>query len=266
MWTTVVLAAALSLAPGENGQLTLSNVRSTYGILGAARSGDQVLPGDHFLLAFDIDGITADDSGKVLYSVGMTVSDSNGKVLFKQAPSDLEANNSLGGDRLPAYANVSVGLDQPPGEYTVKVTVKDRAAGTTKEFTKTFQVLPKGFGLVRVALTGDAEGHVPATALGEGQTVWINFAAVGFGRDGDKGRPNLKVALRVLGEDGRPTLAKAFTGEVNEEVPKNLQALPMQFVMGLNRPGKFSLELTAIDNVTHKKTTLNVPLTVMKTK
>ena len=34
MWTTIALLAALGLAPGEAGQLELTNVRLTHGMLG----------------------------------------------------------------------------------------------------------------------------------------------------------------------------------------------------------------------------------------
>ena len=37
MWTTIALIAALNLAPAQAGELTLSNLRSTYGMLGPQR-------------------------------------------------------------------------------------------------------------------------------------------------------------------------------------------------------------------------------------
>ena len=62
----------------------------------------QFLPGDSFAFSFDIEGIKADDSGKVLYSIALEVTDSAGKVRFKQEPRDQEAINALGGTSLPA--------------------------------------------------------------------------------------------------------------------------------------------------------------------
>ena len=268
MWTTLAFAAALTLAPAQAGQLELTNARTTYGLLGAPRTDGKYLPGDSFTLAFDIEGMTVDDSGKVLYSIALEVADSSGKAHFKQAPRDMEAQNSLGGNSLPGAVSLLIGLDQPPGMYTVKVTVTDRAAKKSKTLTNTYEILPKAFGLVRLTTTGDPEGRVPTPFLGEGQALWINFMAVGFGRQKDeKEQPNIKVELRVLDESGKPTLAKSFVGEVTQDIPKNATSVPGQFLLELNRAGKFTVELKATCKVTGKETaTLTFPITVLKAK
>src|SRR2546427_725234 len=77
MWTTLAFAAALTLAPAQAGQLELTNARTTYGLLGAPRTDGKYLPGDSFTLSFDIEGMTVDDSGKVLYSIALEVADSS---------------------------------------------------------------------------------------------------------------------------------------------------------------------------------------------
>src|SRR5689334_10313128 len=43
---TLAAAAALALAPGQSGALNLTNVRPTYGELGATRTDNRYLPGD----------------------------------------------------------------------------------------------------------------------------------------------------------------------------------------------------------------------------
>jgi hypothetical protein len=266
MWTAVAMLAAVSWAPGEAGDLSLTNVRTTYGLLGAARPDAKVLPGDKLLVAFEIEGITVDPQGKVLYEIAMEVADSSGKVHFKQTPRKLEANNSLGGTRMPAYASVDIGTEEPPGTYTVKVKVTDRAAKASTSLTQSFEVLPKDFGLVRLKLSSDPEANIPAPVLGEGQSVWINFVAVGFGRNQDSGQPNLSVTLRVLDEEGKPTLSKPFTGRVAKEVPAKVMALPLQFMLDLNRSGNFQVRLDATDEVTGKSATVSFPLNVLKLK
>jgi hypothetical protein len=213
-------------------------------------------------VTFDVEGITADENGKVLYSVATEVADAKGKVIFQQPPRNLETVNSLGGGRLPAYALVEIGLEQSAGDYILKVTVTDRASKKSQMLTQKFQVLPRGFGIVDLATTADAEGAVPANLLGAGQSLWINYAVVGFGRDTAKKQPNATMTLRVLDEKGKPTLAKPFAGVVDKDVPANATALPVQFLLSLNRPGKFTVEVTATCKHTGKTATQSFPIVV----
>jgi hypothetical protein len=267
MWTTFAFVAVLGLAPGQSGPLALTNVRTTYGVLGAPRPDNKFLPGDEFTLSFDIEGVKVDNAGKLFYSIGMEVTDRDRKVQFKQDPREQQATNSLGGTSLPACAHLQIGLEHAPGTFTLKVTVTDLVAKTSKTLTSTYEVLPKDFGLVRPAVTADPEGRFPAPCVGEGQSIWVNFAAVGFGRDKDKGQPNLAVSMTVLNANGEPVVDKPASGEVvNQDVPAKALALPMQFTLSPNRAGKFTVALKATDKVSGKTATLSFPLTVVKPK
>jgi hypothetical protein len=266
MWTMCMLLAATAAAPAQEGDLNLTNVRATYGLLGAPRPNDRLLPGDIFFVAFDIDGIKVDDSGKVLYSMAMEVTDSKNKTLFKQDPRELEALNALGGSHLPAFAHVDVGLDQPPGSYNLKVTVTDRAAKKTQSFERKFEVMDKGFGLVRLNITGDPQGQVPVSAVGTaGQTMWVHLMAVGFARGGQKNEPDISLEMQVLDENDRPVLGKPFPGDI-KELPKELQAIPMDFQLPLNRAGRFNVRVKAIDKIAKKTAELSFPLQVVELK
>jgi hypothetical protein len=266
MWTTLALVAALGTAPGQAGSLALTNDRPTYGILGAPREDTKFLPGDMFFLAFDIENIKVDDTGKVLYSMGMDVTDSKGKSLYRQEPRDLEALNSLGGTRLPAYAHVFIGLDQPPGEYTLKLSVTDRATKASRSLERKFQVVPLDFGITRLTTSLDPQEQIPAPMGGvAGQSLFVNFVAVGFERDRAKRQANLNVEMRVLDEDGKPTLAKPFTGSAGRDVDPKDKHVPMQFVLALNRAGRFTVEIRAADKVSGKKAQVSFPLTVTST-
>jgi hypothetical protein len=264
MWTTLAFVAALGVTPGAADKLSLTNVRNTYGVLGATRPDAKYFPGDQFFLAFDIDGVQPDDAGKVLYSIAMQVTDSKGKVQFKQTPQPHEALNSLGGRTLPCFASLKIGLDEPPGDYQVKITVTDRASKARGTLTRSYKVLRPQFALVRLTTTVDPEQNMPAPFIGAGQSLWVNFAAVGFGRDSNKEQPNLAVVLRVRDEDGKATLAKPEKGAVTKDVPKKMRAVPMQFMLELNRPGQFTVEIKATDKLTGKTASLSFPLRVLK--
>jgi hypothetical protein len=266
MWTTCALLAALSLSPGQSGELNLTNAHATYGVMGPPRADNKYLPGDNLVLSFDMEGVKLDERGRVLYSIAMEVTDGSGKVIYRQEPRNLDATCSLGGSSVPAYAKLLIGVDQPPGTYGLKVTVTDLASKSSKTLTSSYEVLPRSFGLVRLTTTADPDGRAPAPFFARGQTVSVNFAAVGFGRDRAKGQPDLTVELRVLDADGRPTLSKPMHGVVNKDVPEKAVGVPMQFVLDLNQAGQFSVELKATDNTTGKSATMSFPLTVLKAK
>jgi hypothetical protein len=266
MWTTVSLLAALTLTPAQAPELNLTNIRSTYGFLGPTRADNKLLPGDALFVAFDIENVKVDDAGRVLYGMGMEVLDSKGKPQFKQDPRDLEAVNSLGGSRVPAFAHVETGFDQPPGEYTLKVTVTDRAAKTSKTLERKFELAPMTFGLIRFRISSDAEGQLPVPSVAvAGQSLWLNLTAVGFGR-GSNGQPNLTVDMRIVDDKDQPTLTKPFTGDVTKNVEKDIVGIPMQFFVTLNRPGKFTVKLKATDQVSKKTADLSFPITVLESK
>src|SRR5262245_9412830 len=152
MWAPLLLAA-VSLVSSQDGELSLTNVRATYGAPGVARPDNKLLPGDHVYVSFDIEGITVADDGKVLYSMATEVLDGNGKSIIRVEPRDLEVTNALGGRSVPAFTQLDVGLDAKPGKYTLKTTVTDRASKRSQTLAREFEVLPKQFGLVRLTTT-----------------------------------------------------------------------------------------------------------------
>jgi hypothetical protein len=270
MLSSVVLATALSLAPAQAGQLQLTNAHATYGLLGATRSDLKFLPGDNFFLSFDIEGLQVNEFGKVLYSMSIEFLNKDGKSQFRKGAEegrDLEATNLLGGSRVPAYAFAEIGTDQPPGEYTLRVTVTDRPTKKTQTLSQKIQVLPKAFGMVRVQTAFLAREHVPAPTTGVvGQTLVVNCGVVGFEREKASRQPNVSYEMRILDESGKPTIAKPDVIQVNKDVDEKWSVLEVPFVLALNRPGKFTIELKATDMITKKSATTTLPLAVMEAK
>jgi hypothetical protein len=267
MLLTVPFVAALCLMPGQADGPTLTGARVTYGILGPTRDNTKFLPGDTLYLTFTIEGITADAEGKVRYAIATEVTDASGKAVFTQPAQDREAINALGGGQLPAFAQVAIGQQQPSGEYTLKVTVTDGATKKSASLTQKLEVLKPDFGLVRLSTSCDADGQVPAGALCPGQSLWVHGAVVGFQRGGGAdGQPNVTLELTVRDADGKPTLAKPFTGTINKGVPAKDVALPIQYLVSLNRPGKFTVEIKTTDQAANKSVTQSFPITVQAVK
>ncbi len=264
MMATLAFLSALSVVPAQEGQLRLINERATYGVLGATRPNDKVLPGDAYFLTFDIENLKMDDSGRVRYKMNMEVVNKDGKSQFKADPTETVLWSSLGGPRLPAYAHALLGTDMAPGEYTINVKVEDIETKKTAELSKKFQVAATEFGLVRVNTSYDARGDMQAPAFAvAGQSIYLNFAPVAFKRDDKTKQPNIAVEMRVLDESGKPTLEKPIPGAVKDNVPEALSLIPMNLMLTLNRAGKFTIEVKATDKIANKTTTLKLPITVL---
>jgi hypothetical protein len=268
MWTTLALAA-LSFGAGQADQLSFLNVRSVTGYFGPERQTDRLLPGDLYVLVFDIDGFKIDANGKISYRMAMQVTDSRGKIQFGAEPQDREAFNSLGGNRVPASAVIEIRFDQPPGEYTLNLTVTDRTSKASQKLTRKFEVLPKGFGIVQLVTTIDMPrtvAAVPPTGV-VGEFRFVSCAVVGFERDMVKKQPDIIVEMRVLDESGKQ-VSKPITQEINQDIPENAGLTPINppFAVALNRPGKFTIELQATDRLSKKTAKVLLPLTSLEQK
>lgn len=267
MWTMIALAA-ITLAPAQADELKLTNDRPTYGIMGAARTEDRILPGDVYWVTFDIENLKVDEAGKISYSMGMEMTNAQGKTEYKRDPQDIDFVNSLGGASVPAFAGVEVRSDAPAGEYTLKVTVTDRAAKRTQTLTRKFEVLPIGLGIVRLHVDyfTNTSVVIPAPATGvAGQTLLVNLTVVGF-LPGEKKDPNVVGEMQVLDEQGKPTVAKPFAGESLIERGRGVDVVPMQFLLALNRPGKFTVRLKITDRNGKKTTEASLPINVVESK
>jgi hypothetical protein len=264
MWTTLALAAA-TLAPAQPpaGALQLNNVRLTTGELGPARKDAKLLPGDVLFIAFDIDGLTIDADGKTVYTVGMEVTDAANKLLFKQDPRELRDTAPLRGGKMPARAYITIGLDQPPGAYTCKLTVTDPKGKATNTFSVKFEVLRPDFGLVAINPTRDVRGQIVAPAAGVvGETLWVQFTVVGFGRDTTTKQPNVEFTLEFFDEKGQPTLGQPIRDTQNAGVDEKDAVFGQHVPVFMSRPGRFTVRVTAVDKVTNKRATFELPIRI----
>ena len=271
MLESMALFAALTMTPGQGAGLSLSNPRITYGELGSTRPDNKLLPGDIFFLSFDIDGIKVNEAGRVKYGMAMEVVDATGKSIFKQMPVERDDFLPLGGTKLPARAFVSVGIDQPAGLYTCKVTVtdlSDKDKPVAKTLEQKFEVLPRGFGIVQLYTAADAKGEIPSPLVGvTGQALFVHFAVIDFTRDkANNNQPSISIEMVVYGKDSQPTLSKPTVKQVPDEadgkVDEKVAGVPMRFLVPLNREGGFLIRLKATDNISKKSTIVDLPLRV----
>jgi hypothetical protein len=265
MLATLALATALSMTPAQDGELKLSNQRTTYGFLGPTRASNKYLPGDIMFLTYDISGMKVDKQGRIKYGLAMQLNDSTGKKVFAQVPQAIEAANSLGGSTLPGFSYAEIGGNTAPGKYKMVVTVEDKNAKKSAEISQDFEILKKDFGIGRLDLFYDQRGSVSAPrTFVAGQSAWIQWITMGFDRDAS-GNPNVEVRMRIVDESGKPTTPQPTTGE-SKKADAGVSALPWFQKIDLNRPGKFKIELEAEDKVAKKTAKEVQTITVLELK
>ena len=265
MSPSMLVAALLAFAPGQapTGSLDITNVRNTYGVLGPTRANSKLIPGDILFVSYDIDGITVDKDGRVHYSMLMEVLDKSGKATLKQDPFEKIELVPLGGSRVAARAFVTLGVDHPAGEFTMKVAVTDKANKATTTLERKFEVLPPDFGIVAVYGSLDERGQTAAPTTGVvGQAIFINYTAVGFKRDPEKKQPNLRFEMIPLDENSKPLMSKALFHE-GVDLDEKLPNYTVRFLLPMSRPGKFTIRVSCTDLVTKKTASVDLPVVVI---
>lgn len=246
------------LLPGLAHSLEVKNVRLTHGAWGATRLEDKFMPGDYLFMMYDLEGITVDEkTGKASYLIVMEVIDSQGKTIFKQE-SPNEVVPMLGGNRLPGKLDVIMGRQQAPGKYWVRLNITDRISKENKVFHKIFHLVEPGFGFIGVV----------APAIGvPGQHYLVQMALVDMTLDG-KNQPNVDISMRILDETGTTPVAKPILTSFPKDLPEDADLKknnfqPLQVPVYLNRPGRFIIEVDAVDKNGNKQSKLRIPLTVL---
>lgn len=269
MGPTVLLATALAFAAGQPpaaGKLTLTNVRNTHGELGGTRPDNKFLPGDVVFAAFDIEGLTVGPKGDVKYSMQMEVTDKNNKRIFPPAnepltPAIRNDYVPLGGSKLPGRAFVTVGMDQEPGECTLRLIVKDETSTAQQVLLRKFEVLKRDFGIAAVFASQDEAGSVPAATTGVvGSMIFIRYGIVNFTRDPNTKQPNVVVEITTLDATNTPTLKEPVIREYKSGVPEDRLGFPDGVALPFTREGKFTVRIKATDKVANKSYTFDLPV------
>jgi hypothetical protein len=255
----------LCLAGGQDAKLEIGNPRSTYGYLGASKPKlTGILPGDTAHFTFEIKNLKLDANGKAAYSIAIEIRDGDGKLFYEQKPYNAVAQNYLGGNSLPCSAHVEIPLDAKPGGVAWKLTIKDRTSNQTAVAVGKGKILPADFGIVQVGLFGDIEARTPNSPVAVvGDARYLQFSAVGFSRDKETKQPNLNVSMRILDEEGKPTMAKPITGKINVGIDPQERYLTNRFGLTFNRAGRFTIEVNAEDANTGKRSQIRYAIRVL---
>src|SRR5207248_5105763 len=107
-------------------------------------------------------------------------------------------------------------------------------------------------------------GATSAPTIGVvGQTIFIQFSVATFQRDTKTKQPNVEFLFEMLDEKGVPTLGQPKKHIQDSGVDEKDGAFGMRFPLFMSRPGKFTVRITANDKVSGKKSTYELPVTVL---
>ncbi len=248
--------------------LTLDNFRTPNGIYGTSRPANQpFIPGDLALITFELSGLKVVGEARSVYGVGLSVVGPDGKVLVEQEPRPTEALLPLGGGKVPAFVAVELPVEMPAGSYTVHLRANDYVGKTEGKATRKIEVSPKRFGIVRVMnsfITGDT---APNYAL-PGQQFVLRFSLVHCTLDPKTLRCKTQLRIRLLDEKGVSLNPKPFVTEIQDVLEETTRVCPCTFPIQPNRPGRFQIEIEAIDQLAKEPITAKIvyPLVVIEPK
>jgi hypothetical protein len=272
MWASMLLLAATAALPNQSAGLQIGNIRVTTGPFGSVRK-DQVPElqyGDIFFAYYDVDNLVVNELGEAEYTITMEISNSKGSVIFTDGPRDGKAVLSLGGNKMPAMTHSSIGKEQEPGEYTIKVTITDRGnknKNNSAEMTRKFKVKKAEFGIVQPGLKFVGQNDIlnaPPMAM-VGQTLVASCFVGNFGRDKNDD-PDLEITITVTDDAGKATTSKPSTQKINKNIPKAQDFINIMYPVDCNRAGKYTIEIAANDKLNKKSDKVTFPITVQELK
>jgi hypothetical protein len=185
-------------------------------------------------------------------------------VIFKREPQELLQFTPLRGNTIPAAALIFIGLDQDAGEYVLEVTIEDPMSRAKDTVAAKFEVLKREFGIVGVRTTADIQGQIPTPNIGTvGQTIVVWFTVASFERDLKTKQPKIEFQYQYFDEKGAPILSEPHKGLQDGGVDEKEGIFSLRFPLFMNRPGKFSVQITALDKVSNKKSIFELPVTIL---
>lgn len=253
----VITVLVAGLLPTSSFAVEIKNIRPCYGPLGATRYDTKCLPGDVLFMSYDLEGLALDPATKkASYVTILELLDAQEKVLYKNETPN-EVMPQLGGTRMPGDLHLIIGPKFVPGRYSLKLTVHDKLGKDAKAFKYGFDVIPESFGMVGVS----------APAIGfPGQHYVTGYALVNMKLDA-KSQPNVDITIKVLDQTGVAVVAPVVQ-QLPRDLPEKVNLaegnfVPLTFPVYLNRVGRYTIEIVAIDRAGNKKTELRYPLTVI---
>jgi hypothetical protein len=251
---SLVAVLALLAFAADARAIEIKNVRSTYGPFGNPRPNNKILPGDVYLIYFDITDLKPDPkTGAVEYTLTQEVFDPKGKQLVPDKDKSYKKGLilGLGGTTAPEFTHVVIGLDKDPGKYKVVITIEEKSTKAKATATHEIDVQPQDFGFIFVM--------APATGF-VAQDYAAEFTLVGWQRDTKTKAPKITLTTRIIDDaTGKPTQSQPMVSNIPADLNSDIkwekeQVIRMTSPIFLNRAGSFTVEIEAKDELAKNKT------------
>lgn len=263
---TGVIAIILLSNGQASAKLEIMNIETSHGVFGPVRKSLEIYPLDEVCFRYHVTGVKIGAENKADLELHVQLVNSNGKTVYEQKPTN-QKQLSLGSGTFPLFTILTVPPPDkaPAGEYTFSVQVRDRISSETANFERKLTLKPMTFQILTPRFWQDHEGKIPARAGGMvGESLHLKLKVVGF--DKSKKKVQTTLTIHILGEDGKEVTEKpqVVRAELNgaEEAAKAIQ-VNYNSVIYLNRPGNFTLKLTAEDVIGNQTATFETPLIVI---
>ena len=209
-------------------------------------------------------------TGGVEYTLTLEVYDPKGKQMIpdKEKSWMKGAIVGLGGSTVPEFTNVVIGVDKDPGKYKVVITVEEKTTKAKASVTQDLEVLPSEFGFI----------HVQAPAICQvGQDYVCELSdhlVLAVQRDSKK-IPKITLATRIIDDaTGKPATTLPNISKIPAKLICRMSTSLAQTRRNgsdrdrrsvfLNRPGTFTIEFEAKDELKNKTAKFSYKLVVIQ--
>lgn len=259
----VSLLLFLAVSPVAFAKLEITNVQPSHGMIGPARTSDDVYPLDEYVVRFQLNGVKPTPEGKTDCELAIRLVNQAGKAVV-DTKATLQRVLSFGGDSLPTFAVLTFPANAPAGEYKLTVTVRDRVASESASLERKLTCKPTEFAILAPRFFHDTEGKQAAGTTGiSGEALYYRFKVVGY----DKSKKvSLTMKAEVLDATGKSIDAKPLIINAETTDPDKLAGLiqaNFNGTLALHRVGEFKLKITVEDNVAKKTVTFETPVKVV---
>jgi hypothetical protein len=261
MCRAVAYVSLLLLPALARAEIKLDHVRATYGRSGPTRTDLRVVPGENLQFEYAVSGLMLTEDGNVVLGVSYELFDADAKRIAGDKPRTVTQSLALGGGVFVDDISVSLPLDFKAGKYKVRAVVKDVLAKKEVDFEREFEVIPLEFALVRLRLSADPKGEIPAGPnFSVHQVAHVHGVALGFARKGK----NIHVAgqLRVKDPDGKDMMVEPIKIKIDQDAPDDAISLDVHWHLALNRIGKFTFQVEMTDENAGKTVKYALPIQV----